>query len=79
MGFLEITLVQIMYGLITGMLILGGIAMILALISLIIDWTWWKKEYRKDLRDWKYFVEHRQEILDCINKRNLKTEAAERE
>ena len=62
----DITLAQIMFGMGAGLLIAGGIAGVLWLISYIINWTWWKKENRKDLADLRFFFNHREEIKECI-------------
>ncbi len=66
MSLLDITLAQIMYGVGAAILILGGINIILVLINSIINWTWWKKENRKDFSDIRYFFNHREEIKKYI-------------
>ena len=69
MSLLDLTLTQIMYGVGATILILGGVNLILYLISSIINWIWWKKENRKDFNDMRYFFNHREEIKKYIREK----------
>lgn len=66
MSLEEITLSQILYGMGAGLIIAVAIAILLYLINYIINWTWWKKENRKDFADLQYFFKHRDEIKNYI-------------
>jgi hypothetical protein len=62
----EITFGQIMYGVVDGIIILGGFCLLLYLISYIINWYWWKKENRNDLMYLRFFLNHREDIKKYI-------------
>lgn len=66
MSILDITFGQILLyaGIIAILLFIFVI--ILALISKTIDWVWWKKENRRDFDSLRYFLRHRDEIIEAI-------------
>lgn len=72
MNLSEITVLELVTAMGWLALVLTVLYFNLWLTNKIINWVWWKKEYRKDFHDWKYFVKHRQEVLDCIHKRESK-------
>ena len=65
-NILDITLGQIILGLGAGIVIFGGISLILWLINYIINWKWWRKEFRKDFYVLRYFFRHKEEIEKYI-------------
>jgi len=71
MSLLDITLEQIIYGLGATILVLGGLNLIQFLISSFINWTWWKKTYRTDLKYLRYYLKHKEEIKKYLDERRL--------
>lgn len=74
MNFLDITLAQIMFGIGAGIMVFGGVCSVMWLVNKIINWAWWKKENRQYLKDWWYFLDHKNEILEYIKNSKQKRE-----
>jgi len=69
MNLLDIRLQDLLLGFSGVLAILILCTLILWSIEWIINWKWWKKEYRQDFKYFRYFLEHREEIKKYIDER----------
>ena len=63
----EMPLIDILHGFEASILILACFAVVLYIVNYIINWVWWKKENRRDLYEFRYYLKNKEKIKEWIN------------